>query len=73
MFMESKNKNSTKKGCVSPDVLESARLISKLKGEDFDALEANFITNYVLDNQRLLTEQARLSMQEKKGITNART
>jgi hypothetical protein len=52
--MESKKKSSAKNGCVSPDIREAAERISKKRGEDLDAIVANFVTKYVLDNLSLL-------------------
>ena len=72
MFMESKKKSSTKRGCVSSDTWETANVISKLKGENLDDLVANFITDYVSKNLHvLLTENARLAMLVKTVSTNA--
>ena len=48
-----------KRGCVSPAILDAAKVISELKNEDLDELEAKFYSDYVEKNLRLLTEKAR--------------
>jgi hypothetical protein len=60
--MANNQKNGTRKSCVQPEILEAAKAISELKGENLDALEAAFYTNYVHENLHVLTEKARQSV-----------
>jgi hypothetical protein len=68
--MGSRRKNAAQKnGSVAPEMIETARLISKLKGEDFDELLACFVTDYVHKNLRVLNEKVKSEF-VKEGVTN---
>lgn len=57
--MSSSNK---KRDCVSSVIMDAARVISELKGEKLEDLEAKFYMDYVEENLNLLTEKARDSL-----------
>lgn len=70
-MMGSRNKSIKKRGCVSPEIMEAAKAISELKGENLDDIEAQFFTDYVRENLHVLTEKAKVFESEKSDSHNA--
>ncbi len=58
-------KNIEKNSYVSKEVMDAAKAISVLKGENLDELAAHFYHDYVYNNLHYLTEKAKEKPPEK--------
>ena len=69
--MSSKSKSSLKRSGISPEIMEAAQAIAKIKGENLNELEAKFFNDYVYENLHILTEKARTSLRTESEDANA--
>jgi hypothetical protein len=64
-------KNTEKKSFISKEIMDAAKAIATLKGENLDELAAQFYHDYVYENLHYLTEKVKEKLPEKKVENHA--